>query len=103
MSWPFDISESFITPSHGTEFQRRRHGLTPEEWAIPPTLVATFQKDAYRRMLERAGVDTTNSADRIGAIRRHREAGVSDAPPSRRDHGPRPERGDDRDSPPASP
>jgi Phosphorylase superfamily len=63
MSWPFDISEPFITPSHGTEFQRRRHGLTPEEWALPPTLVATFQRDAYRRMLERGGVDARNSAD----------------------------------------
>ena len=64
MSWPFETSEPFITPSRGTEFQRRRHGLTPEEWALPPTLVATFQKDAYRRMLERAGVYAKNSAYR---------------------------------------
>jgi hypothetical protein len=80
MSWPFEISEPFITPRRGTEFQRQRHGLTPEEWALPPTLVARFQKDAYRRMLERAGVDANNPADRttgevdgvaeIGAVRR---------------------------------
>jgi uridine phosphorylase len=69
MSWPFETSEPFITPSRGTEFQRRRHGLTPEEWALPPTLVATFQKDAYQRMLERAGVDAKNSADRtVGEV-----------------------------------
>lgn len=69
MSWPFDISEPYITPTRGTEFQRRRHGLTPEEWALPPTLVATFQGDAYRRMLERGCVDARNSAERaIGEV-----------------------------------
>lgn len=69
MSWPFDISEPFVTPRHGTEFQRRRHGLTPEEWALPPTLVATFQRVAHRRMLERGGVDARNSSDRtIGEV-----------------------------------
>jgi hypothetical protein len=55
-------------------------GLGTKEWALPPTLVARFQKDAYRRMLERAGVDANNPADRttgevdgvaeIGAVRR---------------------------------
>jgi len=31
--------------------------------------VATFQKDAYRRMLERAGMDAKNSADRaVGEV-----------------------------------
>jgi hypothetical protein len=68
LSWPFDTSKPFITPGHGTEFQRRRHGLTPEEWALPPTLVATFQRDAYR-LLERGGVDARNSADRaVGEV-----------------------------------
>lgn len=69
MSWPFETSEPFITPTRGTEFQRRRHRLTPEAWALPPTLVATFQKDAYRRMLERANVDAKDSADRaVGEV-----------------------------------
>ena len=48
MSWPF-------------ETQRQRHGLTPEEWALPPTLVATFQKEVYRRLLERSDVDAESS------------------------------------------
>ena len=69
VSCPFDISEPFITPRHGTEFQGRRRGLTPEEWALPPTLVATFQRDAYQRMLERGGVDARNSAQRaVGEV-----------------------------------
>ena len=69
MSWPFATSEPFITPARVTEFQRRRHGLSPEEWKLPPTLVATFQKEAYRRLLERAGIDTQSSVERtIGEV-----------------------------------
>ncbi|MDQ3856561.1 MAG: nucleoside phosphorylase [Chloroflexota bacterium] len=55
MSWPFDTSEAYITPEHDVERQRARRGLSPEEWRLPSTLVATFQMDAYERMLERAG------------------------------------------------
>jgi uridine phosphorylase len=57
MSWPFDTSEPFVDPRHAVETQRLRVGLTPEEWALPPTLVATFQRQAYARLAERAGVD----------------------------------------------
>ncbi len=38
------------------EFQRQRLRLTPEEWALPATLVATFQREAHARLLERAGL-----------------------------------------------
>ncbi len=55
MSWPFETSEPFVTPQHAVEFTRRRLGVPPEEWALPPTLVATFQSEAYERLLERAG------------------------------------------------
>lgn len=55
MSWPFETSEPFVTPGRAVEFARRRRGLTPEEWALPPTLVATFQRAAYERLLECAG------------------------------------------------
>jgi uridine phosphorylase len=57
MSWPFDTSEPFVVPEHAVEAQRQSAGLTPEEWALPPTLVATFQREAYARLEERAGVD----------------------------------------------
>jgi uridine phosphorylase len=69
MSWPFETSDPYITPTRGTEWQRLRHGLSPEEWKLPPTLVATFQKAAYLRLLERAGVDAQSSVDRtIGEV-----------------------------------
>jgi uridine phosphorylase len=69
MSWPFETSDPFITPARGTEWQRLRHGLSPEEWKLPPTLVATFQKTAYRRLLGRADVDVKSSGDRaIGEV-----------------------------------
>ncbi len=55
MSWPFETSEPFVTPEHAVEFTRRRLGVPPEEWALPPALVATFQTEAYERLLERAG------------------------------------------------
>src|SRR5919108_2040330 len=58
MSWPFETSEPFVTPAQAVELQRQRLGLTPEEFALPPTLVATFQQGAYQRLLERAGVAT---------------------------------------------
>jgi uridine phosphorylase len=64
MSWPFDTSEPFVVPEHGVEAQRLRYGLTPEEWALPPTLVATFQREAFARLLERAGVDPQAPATR---------------------------------------
>ena len=66
MSWPFETSEPFVTPEHSVEFQRRRLELTPEEWALPPTLVATFQREAHARLLERAGL-APEDADQGGA------------------------------------
>jgi uridine phosphorylase len=66
MSWPFETSEPFITPALRSELQRRRHGLSLEEWKLPPTLVATFQKAAYLRLLERADADAESSWDRTG-------------------------------------
>ncbi len=61
MSWPFDTSEPYVVPEHAVEAQRQSAGLTPEEWALPPTLVATFQREAYARLAERAGVDPQSS------------------------------------------
>lgn len=61
MSWPFETSDPFVTPQHVVELELRRRGLTMEEYALPPTLVATFQRTAYDRLLERAGVDPAGS------------------------------------------
>src|SRR5438874_3590153 len=54
--WPYETSEPFVTPQQSVEQARLRRGLTPEEFALPPILVATFQQAAYQRLLERAGV-----------------------------------------------
>ena len=56
MVWPFDPDESFVTPARAVELERERLGLTPEQFALPETMVATFQAGAYQRLLERAGV-----------------------------------------------
>ena len=56
MVWPFDPDESFVTPARAVELERERLGLTPEQFALPETMVATFQAGAYERLLERAGV-----------------------------------------------
>jgi uridine phosphorylase len=68
VSWPFETSEPFVTPEHSVEFQRRRLGLTPEEWVLPPTLVATFQREAHERLLERAGLEP-DDAEQAGGPR----------------------------------
>ncbi len=55
MVWPFETSETLVTPSRSLELQLERLGLTPEQVALPPTLLATFQNGAYQHLLERAG------------------------------------------------
>jgi uridine phosphorylase len=62
MSWPFDTSAPYVVAEHAAEAQRRSAGLTPEEWALPATLVATFQREAYARLAARAGVDPQSAA-----------------------------------------
>ena len=57
MVWPFETSEPLVTPSRSLELQREQFGLTPEQFALPPTLIATFQNGAYLRLLERAGTE----------------------------------------------
>jgi uridine phosphorylase len=63
MGWPFDTSEPYVTPAADSEYRRQRLGITPEAWQLPPTLVATFQRQAHERLLERIGVGSgTRSA-----------------------------------------
>ncbi len=58
MSWPFETSDAYVVPERVSEIQRARSGLTPEEWRLPPILVATFQREAYGRLLERVSAQT---------------------------------------------
>jgi hypothetical protein len=56
LSWPYDTSQPYITPEQ-VVLARERPGAAAEEWALPPTLVAEFQRTAYQRLLERTGAD----------------------------------------------
>ena len=68
MSWPFDSSEPFITPEQ-VVLARERLDVTAQEWALPPTLVAAFQRAAYQRLLERTGADAQQpNAFSTGAV-----------------------------------
>jgi purine-nucleoside phosphorylase len=51
MSWPFDTSTPHITPSDFLEYLCRREGFVPEQVALPPVLVATFQRAPYERLI----------------------------------------------------
>lgn len=55
--WLFETSEPFVTPQQVLAHQLQQRGLSADEARLPPTLVATFQRAAYERLLERAGVE----------------------------------------------
>lgn len=57
MSWPFDNSRPIVTAAHSAAAEQARLGITSEEHALPPLMVGTFQRAAYERLLDRAGVD----------------------------------------------
>jgi purine-nucleoside phosphorylase len=78
MSWPYDNTEPLVTPARLTEHQRQRAGLSPEEWALPPLLVATFQVEAQRRLVARAGIDVAGAPGQcqVGAVEGSRVAVV---------------------------
>jgi uridine phosphorylase len=54
--WLFETSEPFVTPEQVLAHQLQLRGSSLDEVRLPPTLVATFQRAAYERLLERAGV-----------------------------------------------
>jgi uridine phosphorylase len=56
VSWPYDPSTSFVSPARQAEYLRARLEIDPAEWALPPTLVATFQRAAWDRLAARCGV-----------------------------------------------
>lgn len=57
MGWPFDHSDALVSPDEASENLRRMLGVPAGEWMLPPLLVATFQRGAQKRLLERAGLD----------------------------------------------
>lgn len=57
MGWPFDQTDALVSPGEASENMRRMLGVPAEEWALPPVLVATFQRGAQERLLERAGLE----------------------------------------------
>src|SRR5256886_11210779 len=56
MSWPFDTSAPLVTPAENSEYMRLQAGMSDFEWAMPPTLVATFQRAAWERLTGRCGI-----------------------------------------------
>ncbi|HEX4214359.1 MAG TPA: nucleoside phosphorylase [Candidatus Dormibacteraeota bacterium] len=57
MGWPFDHSDALVSPAEASENMRRMLDVPAEEWKLPPVLVATFQRAAHERLLDRAGLD----------------------------------------------
>src|SRR5436190_1607135 len=55
MSWPFDTSTPHVTPEDLLAYRCRRDGLTRPALALPPVLVATFQRGSYARLVEQTG------------------------------------------------
>jgi nucleoside phosphorylase len=53
MSWPFDPTTPHITPEANLDYLCRRTGFTREQLALPPVMVATFQRAAYDRLVGR--------------------------------------------------
>ncbi|HVX42940.1 MAG TPA: hypothetical protein VHC49_03615 [Mycobacteriales bacterium] len=70
MSWPFDTSRPIVTAAHSAAAEQARLGITPEDHALPPLMVGTFQRAAYERLLDRAGVapDAEQRTSRSGGI-----------------------------------
>lgn len=56
VSWPFDPSTPHVTPEQNAEYLRLRLGLDEAQWALPATLVATFQRESWRRLAARCGL-----------------------------------------------
>jgi uridine phosphorylase len=66
VSWPFDPSTPHVTPEQNAEYLRLRLGLDEAQWALPGTLVATFQRESWRRLATRC--DLSGSVQRGAEI-----------------------------------
>lgn len=66
VSWSWDPSAPLVTPGQNAEYVRQQLGVTEEEWRLPPTLVATFQRPAWRLLA--AGCGIPDAARRGAAV-----------------------------------
>jgi len=55
MSWPFDPTEPHVTPERFLEYYCQRESVTHEQLALPSTMVATFQRGSFARLVEQTG------------------------------------------------
>lgn len=62
MSWPFDDSQPLVTPGQAAEYLRRRGGLDEAQWVLPPMMVATFQRAAWKRLVAGIGEPVADTA-----------------------------------------
>lgn len=54
--WPFDHeTQPHVTPQRVLEYFCEQHALLPEQVALPPVMVATFQNGAYARLRQKTG------------------------------------------------
>lgn len=63
VSWPFDPSTPLVTPEQNAEYLRLRLGRKEADWALPPTMVATFQGESWRRLAARCDLSGEAGAD----------------------------------------
>jgi uridine phosphorylase len=56
VSWPFDQSTPLVSAAQNAEYMRTRLGIDEAEWALPPTLLGTFQRPAWERLKQRCGI-----------------------------------------------
>jgi nucleoside phosphorylase len=52
MSWPFDTTTPHVTPEDLLACHCGREGYEREQLALPPVMVATFQRASYARLVE---------------------------------------------------
>lgn len=55
MSWPFDPTEPHVTPERFLEYYCQREGVTRQQLRLPATMVATYQRGSFARLVEQTG------------------------------------------------
>jgi nucleoside phosphorylase len=77
MSWPFDPTTPHITPDANLDYLCRRTGLTRQQLALPPVLVATFQRAAYERLVDQTAAAIPAALQAIAASGGSGSAGLA--------------------------
>ena len=71
MTWPFDPSRPVVTPEDNAEYMRGRAGLSEAQWALPSTLVATFQPQSWQRLASRCDLAEAGPGPMVQPLRGH--------------------------------